>query len=70
MQMDHRNFLLKVFFDFVIQRKVLTLEKVGVMCSVNGPMEVKIKDEKLDKATIQVIFKPLEGYGGMIHEMQ
>lgn len=27
-------------------------------------MEVKIKDERLDRATIKTIFKPLEGYGG------
>ncbi|KAI9099431.1 ribosomal protein S5 domain 2-type protein [Phlyctochytrium arcticum] len=33
----------------------------AVLSSIYGPMEVKIKDEKLDKATIEVIFKPAAG---------
>ncbi|KAI8904587.1 ribosomal protein S5 domain 2-type protein [Powellomyces hirtus] len=33
----------------------------SVLCSVFGPMEVKIKDEKLDKATVEVIFKAESG---------
>ncbi len=40
-------------------------DKLSIVCSITGPTEVKIKDEKLDKATIKTIFKPLEGYGGM-----
>ena len=40
------------------------IEKLSVICGVYGPMEVKFKDEKLEKATIQVEFKPLAGRGG------
>ncbi|KAJ3092713.1 Exosome component 5 [Quaeritorhiza haematococci] len=36
-------------------------EKSTVLCSVIGPAEVKIRDEQLDKATLDVIFKPLVG---------
>ncbi|CAG8696085.1 10220_t:CDS:2, partial [Racocetra persica] len=36
----------------------------AVVCSVNGPTEVKLRDEKVDKATIDVIFKPLVGLPG------
>ncbi|CAJ0638311.1 11866_t:CDS:2, partial [Entrophospora sp. SA101] len=35
-----------------------------VICSVNGPAEVKIRDEKLDKATIDVVVRPLVGTPG------
>ena len=28
------------------------------MCSVSGPMEVQIRDEKLDEATVEVIVRP------------
>ena len=31
------------------------------MCSVNGPMEVKIKDELIDKCSIDVVYKPSIG---------
>ncbi|KAJ3185443.1 Exosome component 5 [Geranomyces variabilis] len=33
----------------------------SVLCSVFGPMEVKIRDEKLDKATVEVVFKAAAG---------
>ncbi|KAI1293283.1 Exosome component 5 [Mortierella claussenii] len=33
----------------------------SVLCSVVGPAEVKIRDEKLDKATIEVVARPLVG---------
>ncbi|CAG8440155.1 12119_t:CDS:2 [Acaulospora colombiana] len=33
----------------------------NVVCSINGPVEVKVRDEKLDKATIDVSFRPLIG---------
>ncbi|KND02508.1 exosome non-catalytic core subunit RRP46 [Spizellomyces punctatus DAOM BR117] len=33
----------------------------AVMCSVFGPMEVKLRDEKLDKAVVEVIFKTAAG---------
>jgi len=36
-----------------------------VLCSVVGPAEVKIRDEKLDKATIEVIARPLVGLPGI-----
>ncbi len=52
-----------VYFD-LRYLSILLLGKVGVICAINGPMEVKYADEKLNKATIQTIFKPLEGLGG------
>ncbi|KAI8351488.1 ribosomal protein S5 domain 2-type protein [Choanephora cucurbitarum] len=33
----------------------------SVMCSVSGPMEVQIRDEKLDEATVEVIVRPAKG---------
>ncbi|KAG0337511.1 Exosome component 5 [Podila humilis] len=33
----------------------------SVLCSVVGPAEVKIRDEQLDKATIEVVARPLVG---------
>ncbi|RHZ75784.1 hypothetical protein Glove_209g143 [Diversispora epigaea] len=36
----------------------------AVLCSINGPTEVKVRDEKLDKATIDVLFKPWIGSPG------
>ncbi|CAG8504956.1 4581_t:CDS:2 [Diversispora eburnea] len=36
----------------------------AVLCSINGPTEVKVRDEKLDKATIDVSFKPWIGSPG------
>jgi len=38
--------------------------KTKVLCSVNGPAEVKLRDEKLDKATIDVLVRPLVGAPG------
>ncbi|KAI8361133.1 ribosomal protein S5 domain 2-type protein, partial [Mortierella sp. GBAus27b] len=37
----------------------------SVMCSVVGPTEVKIRDEKLDRATIEVVARPLVGLPGV-----
>ncbi|KAF9119936.1 Exosome component 5 [Mortierella sp. 14UC] len=37
----------------------------SVMCSVVGPAEVKLRDEKLDKATIEVVVRPLVGLPGI-----
>ena len=37
----------------------------SVMCSVVGPTEVKIRDEKLDKATIDIVARPLVGLPGI-----
>ncbi|CAG8744739.1 3275_t:CDS:2, partial [Acaulospora morrowiae] len=36
----------------------------NVVCSINGPAEVKVRDEKVDKATIDVSFRPLIGVPG------
>ncbi|KAI8064860.1 ribosomal protein S5 domain 2-type protein [Gilbertella persicaria] len=36
----------------------------SVICSVSGPMEVQIRDEKLDEATIEVIVRPAKGVPG------
>ncbi|CAO3570293.1 unnamed protein product [Mortierella alpina] len=38
----------------------------SVMCSVVGPAEVKIRQEKLDKATIEVVARPLVGLPGVV----
>ncbi|KAG0364238.1 ribosomal protein S5 domain 2-type protein [Gamsiella multidivaricata] len=37
----------------------------SVICSVVGPAEVKIRDEKLDRATIEVVARPLVGLPGV-----
>ncbi|KAF9976120.1 Exosome component 5 [Actinomortierella ambigua] len=37
----------------------------SVLCSVVGPAEVKIRDEKLDKATVEVVARPLVGVPGV-----
>ncbi|KAF9105744.1 Exosome component 5 [Mortierella sp. AM989] len=37
----------------------------SVLCSVVGPAEVKIRDEKLDKATLEVVARPLVGLPGI-----
>uniref|UniRef100_U9TRS2 Exoribonuclease phosphorolytic domain-containing protein n=1 Tax=Rhizophagus irregularis (strain DAOM 181602 / DAOM 197198 / MUCL 43194) TaxID=747089 RepID=U9TRS2_RHIID len=41
--------------------------KSRVLCTVNGPAEVKLRDEKLDKATIDVVVRPLVGAPGKIY---
>ncbi|CAO3627871.1 unnamed protein product [Mucor hiemalis] len=33
----------------------------SVMCSVTGPVEVQIRDEKLDEATVEVVVRPAKG---------
>ncbi|BFZ63397.1 exosome non-catalytic core subunit rrp46 [Saitoella coloradoensis] len=35
-----------------------------LLCSVNGPMEVRLRDEQVDKATIEVIVRPAVGASG------
>ncbi|GAO47148.1 ribosomal protein S5 domain 2-like protein [Saitoella complicata NRRL Y-17804] len=35
-----------------------------LLCSVNGPMEVRLRDEQVDKATIEVIVRPAVGAPG------
>ncbi|KAG0301465.1 Exosome component 5 [Dissophora globulifera] len=37
----------------------------SVLCSVTGPAEVKLRDEKLDKATLEVVVRPLVGLPGV-----
>ncbi|KAI9199386.1 ribosomal protein S5 domain 2-type protein [Polychytrium aggregatum] len=39
-----------------------SFDKTAVMASVFGPMEVKIRDELLDKATVEVVLQPIEGH--------
>jgi hypothetical protein len=41
------------------------LGESSVLCSVVGPAEVKIRDEKLDRATIDVVARPLVGVPGV-----
>ena len=38
-----------------------------VLCSVTGPADVRIRDEKLDKATLDVIVRPAVGVAGMAY---
>ncbi|KAG1206417.1 hypothetical protein G6F35_011225 [Rhizopus arrhizus] len=33
----------------------------SVICSVSGPVEVQMRDEKLDEATVEVIVRPAKG---------
>ncbi|GAA5813764.1 hypothetical protein MFLAVUS_007251 [Mucor flavus] len=33
----------------------------AVLCSVSGPIEVQIRDEKLDEATVEVVVRPATG---------
>lgn len=33
----------------------------AVICSVSGPIEVQIRDEKLDEATVEVVVRPDRG---------
>ncbi|RKP27061.1 exosome component Rrp46 [Syncephalis pseudoplumigaleata] len=35
------------------------------ICSVNGPMEAKLKEEQLDRATIEVQYRPATGVPGV-----
>ncbi|KAK9760020.1 exosome non-catalytic core subunit rrp46 [Basidiobolus ranarum] len=35
--------------------------KSAVLCGIHGPMEVKINQEQLDKATLEVVFRPMVG---------
>ncbi|KAI9283344.1 ribosomal protein S5 domain 2-type protein [Sporodiniella umbellata] len=37
------------------------LGTTAVICSVNGPMEVQLRDEKLDEATIEIVCRPAKG---------
>ncbi|KAJ3190094.1 Exosome component 5 [Gaertneriomyces sp. JEL0708] len=34
----------------------------SVLCSVYGPTEVRVRDEKLDRASVEVLFKPTTGH--------
>ncbi|KAG9320445.1 hypothetical protein KVV02_003133 [Mortierella alpina] len=38
----------------------------SVMCSVVGPAEVRARQEKLDKATVEVVARPLVGLPGIV----
>ncbi|ORY00697.1 ribosomal protein S5 domain 2-like protein [Basidiobolus meristosporus CBS 931.73] len=38
-----------------------SLGKSAVLCGINGPMEVRLTQEKLDKATLEVVFRPMIG---------
>src|SRR5689334_692325 len=45
-----------------------TQGKTALTVAVYGPTEVRYRDEKLDKATIEVIFKPATGVPGPIEK--
>ena len=34
------------------------------MASVTGPVEVRLREELPDRATLEVVHRPLEGVGG------
>ncbi|KAL1916759.1 uncharacterized protein VTP21DRAFT_5463 [Calcarisporiella thermophila] len=38
--------------------------KTSVLCSVHGPAEVRLREEKLDKATLDISILPLKGISG------
>jgi acetylglutamate synthase len=48
--------------------KIYALGNTSVLAAVYGPTQVKIKDELLDKAVVEVSFQPLIGTTGIICE--
>lgn len=42
----------------------LILGSTSVLASVNGPIEVRLRDEQVDKATLEVVFRPADKMAG------
>jgi hypothetical protein len=45
----------------------LLMEEIGnssALASVSGPLEVRLREEQPDKATFEILHRPLEGVGG------
>ncbi|EPY50569.1 exosome subunit Rrp46 [Schizosaccharomyces cryophilus OY26] len=40
-----------------------------VICNVNGPIEIKIRDEKLNKASVEVLVQPMNGASETLERM-
>jgi exosome complex component RRP46 len=40
---------------------IKTIGSTSVICSVSGPIDVQIRDEKLDEATVEVVVRPFKG---------
>jgi exosome complex component RRP46 len=40
--------------------------QVAVLASVTGPTEVRIRDELVDRATLEINVRPLRGAGGAL----
>ena len=59
------NLIILLLFNTSIDTLLKHTDKSSVLAAVYGPKEVKIKDEKLDRAFIEVIFKPLVGLSGI-----
>jgi len=57
-------FIFFFFFFLNLKKKSLCIGNTNVICSVYGPKEVKARNEKMDEATIEVIFKPQTGIPG------
>ena len=62
------NLYFSSYYYFYYDENFININKIvignsSVLCSVYGPQEVKIKDELLDRATIDVNIKPQIGNG-------
>jgi hypothetical protein len=51
--------------SFCVVLSAFHTDKSAVIVSVHGPMEVKARKEIIDKATIEVIYKPRTGLAGL-----
>lgn len=59
---DPKQLETHLFFYSLLSSSISTsIGGSSVLCSVVGPAEVKIRDEQLDKATVEVVARPLVG---------
>lgn len=42
-----------------------TLGSTSALASFSGPIEVRLREELVDRATLEIVHRPLEGVGGM-----
>jgi exosome complex component RRP46 len=49
--------------------KLIALGSTAAVASLNGPIEVRLREELPDRATLEVIHRPLEGVGGGLQSM-
>lgn len=45
----------------------LKIDKTCIMVSINGPIEIKARKEEIDRATIEVLCKPITGLISLKH---